>query len=214
MSLINNLINIVLHLDKHLAWVIDKFGPWSYAIIFFIIFMETGFVFTPFLPGDSLLFAAGAFAAIEHFNVWILLPLLALASILGDSINYAVGHLIGHKILAMKSKWIKKHHLDRTHKFFEKHGGEAIIIARFIPIIRTFAPFIAGIGAMTYLKFLAYNVIGGIAWVAVFLFGGYFFGNIPFVKEHFIIVIMVIMVLSLIPVFYEIIKYELEKKKE
>jgi membrane-associated protein len=214
LTLITTAIDSVLHLDVYLPLLIAMFGVWSYAIIFFIIFMETGFVFTPFLPGDSLLFAAGAFAATASgFNVWLLLPLLALAAILGDSVNYAVGSLIGHKILAMKSRWIKKHHIDKTHAFFEKHGGKAVVLARFVPFVRTFTPFIAGVGTMTYFRFLMFNMIGGIIWVSIFLFGGYFFGKIPFVQEHFFIVILAIIIISLIPVAVEIIKHQREKKK-
>jgi membrane-associated protein len=214
LTLITTFIDMVLNLDVYLPLLIGMFGIWSYAIIFFIIFLETGFVFTPFLPGDSLLFAAGAFAATgSGFNVWILLPLLALAAILGDSANYTIGHLIGDKILAMKSRWIKKHHIARTHSFFEKHGGKAIILARFVPFIRTFTPFLAGVGAMAYLRFLLFNAIGGILWVSVFLFGGYFFGKIHFVQEHFFLVIIAIIAISFIPVLVEVIKHKREKKK-
>jgi membrane-associated protein len=212
MSLITTLINLALHLDKHLAWIIERFGSWSYLIVFVMIFLETGLVFTPFLPGDSLIFAVGALSAAGDLNVWLLFILISAASILGDSANYAIGHFAGHKILAMNTRFIKKHHLDKTHAFYEKHGGETVIIARFIPIVRTFAPFLAGVGAMTYFKFLAYNIIGGIAWTALFLFGGFFFGNIPFVKEHFFYVIMGIVVVSLIPVFIEVITHYRNKK--
>ena len=212
MSLITTVINLALNLDQHLAWIIERFGSWSYLIVFFMIFLETGFVFTPFLPGDSLIFAVGALAAAGELNLWLLLVLIAVASILGDSVNYAVGHFAGHRILAMNTRFIKKHHLAKTHAFYEKHGAEAVIIARFIPIVRTFAPFLAGVGAMTYFKFLAYNIIGGIAWTALFLFGGFFFGNIPFVKEHFFYVILGIVVASLIPVFIEVIAHYRNKK--
>lgn len=212
MNLIVWLFDFVMNLEQHLVWLIDKFGSWSYLILFFVIFMETGFVFTPFLPGDSLIFTAGAFSALGALNVWILLIILSVASILGDSANYAIGHFVGDKILAMNSRFIKKHHIEKAHKFYEKHGGEAIILARFIPIVRTFTPFIAGVSRMTYLKFLAYNIIGGIAWVALFLFGGYFFGNIPFVKNNFALVIIAIVILSFIPILIEYIIY-LKKKK-
>jgi membrane-associated protein len=214
MALITTLINLALNLDQHLAWIIERFGSWSYLIVFFMIFLETGFVFTPFLPGDSLIFAVGALAAAGDFNLWLLLVIIAAASILGDSANYAVGHFAGHKILAMNTRFIKKHHLDKTHAFYEKHGAETIIIARFIPFVRTFAPFLAGLGEMTYFKFLSYNIIGGIAWTSLFLFGGFFFGNIPFVKEHFFYVILGIIVVSLTPVFIEIIAHNRNKKRK
>ena len=213
MSWIARVFDFVMNLEQHLVWLIDKFGSWSYLMLFFVIFMETGFVFTPFLPGDSLIFTAGAFSSLGVLNVWILFIILSLASIIGDSANYAIGHFVGDKILAMNSRFIKKHHIDRAHRFYEKHGGEAIILARFIPIVRTFTPFIAGVGRMTYLKFLAYNVIGGFAWVALFLFGGYFFGNIPFVKNNFMFVIAAIVIMSLTPVLIEYARY-LKKKKD
>jgi membrane-associated protein len=201
-------------LDTYMAQIIDKFGAWSYLIIFFVIFLETGMVFTPFLPGDSLLFAAGALAAIGAFNIVLLLILLALAAVLGDSVNYAIGHFLGEKIFSWKIKFIKKHHLERTHQFFEKHGGKTIIIARFIPIVRTFAPFLAGVGRMHYLKFLSYNVIGGVLWVAAFLGAGYFFGNIQFVKNNFSLVILAIIIISLVPTVIEIISHLRKSKKE
>ncbi len=214
MSLIARFFDIVLHLDTHLSWLIDKFGAFSYAIIFLIIFLETGMVFTPFLPGDSLLFAVGALSAIGTFNVVALLVILSFAAILGDSVNYAIGHFIGRKIVARKTRLVKKEYLDRTKAFYHKYGGKTIIIARFIPIIRTFAPFLAGIGAMTYFRFLMYNIIGGILWVAVFLFGGYFFGNIPFVKEHFSLAIIFIIIVSFIPVIIEFIKHKRSMSRE
>ncbi|MBN2052909.1 DedA family protein [Candidatus Woesearchaeota archaeon] len=213
MSVITDFFSFVMQIDKHLLWLINQFGAFSYAIIFFIIFLETGLVFTPFLPGDSLLFASGALAAVGAFNVFLLLILLSFAAVLGDSVNYAIGHFIGKKILERHSGLIKKEYVDRTKKFYDKYGGKTIIIARFIPIIRTFAPFLAGIGTMQYWKFLAYNVIGGILWVAFFLFAGYFFGTIPFVKEHFTLAIIIIIVVSLIPAMIEFVKYLREKKK-
>jgi len=214
MSVIASFIGIIMTLDTYMAQIIDKFGAWSYLIIFFVIFLETGMVFTPFLPGDSLLFAAGALAAIGAFNIVLLLILLALAAVLGDSVNYAIGHFLGEKIFSWKIKFIKKHHLERTHQFFEKHGGKTIIIARFIPIVRTFAPFLAGVGKMKYLKFLSYNVIGGVLWVAVFLGAGYFFGNIPFVKNNFSLVILAIIIISLVPTAIEVISHSRKSKKE
>jgi len=214
MSVIASFIGIIMTLDTYMAQIIDKFGAWSYLIIFFVIFLETGMVFTPFLPGDSLLFAAGALAAIGAFNIVLLLILLALAAVLGDSVNYAIGHFLGEKIFSWKIKFIKKHHLERTHQFFEKHGGKTIIIARFIPIVRTFAPFLAGVGRMHYLKFLSYNVIGGVLWVAAFLGAGYFFGNIQFVKNNFSLVILAIIIISLVPTVIEIISHLRKSKKE
>lgn len=214
MSLIALFINFVTNLDTSLGLIIDKFGAWSYLILFLVIFLETGMVFTPFLPGDSLLFAAGALAAIDAFNIYALLALLSLAAVLGDSVNYAIGHFIGHKIFSWKINFIKKHHLDRTHNFFEKHGGKTIIIARFIPIVRTFAPFLAGVGMMHYFKFLAYNVIGGILWVCAFLGAGYFFGNIPLVKDNFSFVILAIIVISLIPAAIELVAQSRKNKEE
>ncbi len=214
MGIISTFINFVMNLDKFLILIIDKFGSWSYLIIFFVIFLETGLVFTPFLPGDSLLFAAGALASIGAFNIILLFILLAVAAVLGDSVNYAIGHFIGERIFSWKINFIKKHHLNRTHQFFEKHGGKTIIIARFIPIVRTFAPFLAGVGRMKYLKFLSYNVIGGVLWVAAFLGAGYFFGNIQFVKNNFSLVILAIIIISLVPTAIEIISHSRKSKKE
>ena len=198
MELISSLIDIVLHLDKYLADIIGTYGIWTYAILFLIIFMETGFVVTPFLPGDSLLFAAGTFASPALggvLNIFILIPLLILAAILGDTINYWIGHYIGPKAFSGNFRFLKKEYLDQTHGFYERHGGKTIILARFIPIIRTFAPFVAGIGAMNYKNFLVYNVTGAILWVGLFTLGGYFFGSLPFVKDNFTIVVLAIIVI-------------------
>ena len=204
MELIHRLIELFLdyflHLDQHLGDVIQSFGVWTYVLLFAIVFCETGLVVTPILPGDSLLFAAGTFAAIGKLKVWWLFGLLCAAAILGDTVNYWVGHWVGPKVFTREDVWyLNKKYLDETHRFYEKWGAETIIIARFMPIIRTFAPFVAGIGAMTYGKFLAYNVVGGIAWVATFVFGGYYFGNIPVVKKNFSLVIMAIIVISVLP---------------
>src|SRR4030067_2189025 len=190
MNLILYLIDLILHLDHYLGQIIQEYGTWTYLLLFFVIFMETGFVVTPFLPGDSLLFAAGAFAGLGYLQVGILFVILAIAAIAGDTANYWIGHYIGPRAFSGNVPFLKKEYLDRTHEFYERHGGKTIILARFIPIIRTFAPFVAGVGAMTYPHFIAYNVIGGGAWVAIFTFGGFFFGNLPVVKDNFSLVII------------------------
>jgi len=208
MEFISKIIEFVLHLDKHLSALIQTYGLWTYLILFAMIFCETGFVVTPFLPGDSLLFAAGTFAAGGALNVLGLFVLLSAAAVLGDTVNYWIGHFIGPKVFHReKTRFFKKEYLDRTHRFYEKYGPETIIIARFVPIVRTFAPFVAGIGSMSYWKFISYNVIGGVGWVAVFVFGGYFFGNIPFVKRHFSLVIIAIIIISLLPAMIEFIRH-------
>jgi membrane-associated protein len=207
------IIDLFLHLDAHLNELILQYGTLTYIILFLVIFAETGFVVTPFLPGDSLLFAAGTFAAIGSFDVVILFILLSIAAILGDTINYWTGHYIGPKIFNKETKFIKKEYLQRTHNFYEKHGGKTIIIARFVPIIRTFAPFVAGIGAMTYSKFILYNITGGIFWVGLFVFGGYYFGNIPFVKNNFSMVIIAIIFLSILPGIIEFVRHRIKKKE-
>ncbi len=208
-----NLIDFILHLDKYLGQIIQNYHSWTYLLLFFIIFMETGFVVTPFLPGDSLIFAAGAFAGLGYLNVGILFVILALAAIAGDTANYWIGHTIGPRAFSGNVRFLKKEYLDRTHAFFEKHGGKTIIIARFIPIIRTFAPFVAGVGAMTYPKFIAYNVIGGLAWVALFTFGGYFFGNLPFVQDNFTFVILAIIFISILPAVIELFKGRMQSRQ-
>ncbi len=215
MELINYLIDLFLHLDEHLANIIGQYGTWTYAILFFVIFMETGFVVTPFLPGDSLLFAAGTFASPvmgEALNVYLLVGLLIVAAILGDTVNYWIGHYVGER--AYGSRWVKKEYIERTKAFFEKHGGKTIFLARFVPIIRTFAPFVAGVGKMSYGYFITYNFIGAFVWVPVFTFAGYFFGNMPFVQKNFEFVIIAIILISLIPVFYEAWKARQEGKGE
>jgi membrane-associated protein len=214
MDFISSLIDFILHLDKHLNEIIQTYGTWTYLLLFLVIFMETGLVITPFLPGDSLLFAAGAFAAQGSLNVFVLFILLSFAAILGDTVNYWIGHYIGPKAFSGNVRFLKKEYMDRTHAFYEKHGGKTIILARFIPIIRTFAPFVAGIGAMTYSHFILYNVIGGLLWVALFTFGGYFFGNLPFVKDNFIIVIITIIFISVLPAVIEFIRARLSGSRE
>jgi len=214
MNLILFLIDFVLHLDKYLGQIIQNYGTWTYLLLFFVIFMETGFVVTPFLPGDSLIFAAGTFAGLGYMNIGILFALLAIAAIAGDTANYWIGHYIGPRAFSGSIRFLKKEYLDRTHAFYEKHGGKTIIIARFIPIIRTFAPFVAGVGAMTYGKFIAYNVIGGLAWVAIFSFGGYFFGNLPIVQENFTFVILAIIFISVLPAIIEFIRGRMKPNLE
>lgn len=206
MELLQQAIDLFLHLDRHLGELIADYGVWTYAILFAIIFCETGLVVTPFLPGDSLLFAAGTFAARGDLELASLFVLLTVAAILGDTVNYWLGHYIGPRAFTGKVRFLKKEHLDRTHRFYEKHGGKTIILARFIPIIRTFAPFVAGIGAMHYGKFILYNVVGGIVWVGLCLAAGYFFGQIDLVKENFGLVVIAIVVISVLPLAVEFIR--------
>ena len=213
MEVIKFLIDFVLHMDVHLNEIITNYGVWTYGILFLVIFMETGFVVTPFLPGDSLLFAAGTFAALGALNPLYLFFLLTVAAIIGDTINYAIGAYIGSRAFSGEIKFLKQEHLDRTQEFYEKHGGKTIILARFVPIIRTFAPFVAGVGTMEYRKFVSYNVIGGIIWVAIFISLGYFFGNIPFVKKNFELVIFAIIAISFIPPIMEYLKARREAKE-
>jgi len=204
MEWIQQFIDIVLHLGEHLDALVRDYGTWTYAILFTIIFCETGLVVTPFLPGDSLLFAVGAVAANGALDPLTVCALLSLAAILGDTVNYAAGYWIGPVVFTREdSRLLNKQHLERTHRFYEKYGGKTIIFARFIPIIRTFAPFVAGIGRMTYSRFLAFNVIGGVVWIAAFVFAGYFFGNIPVVKDNFTLVILAIIVISVMPAVIE-----------
>ena len=206
------LLDLFLHLDKYLANIITQYGVWTYGMLFFVIFMETGFVVTPFLPGDSLLFAAGTFAAIGSMNIWLLLILLMVAAAGGNTINYWIGYRLGDR--AYNVKWVRKEYLDRAHAFFEKHGGKTIVLARFVPIIRTFAPFVAGISKMSYSYFSLYNIVGCVAWVTLFTLAGYFFGNIPFVKNNFEFVILAILVISVIPAVVEAWKARQEMKTE
>lgn len=208
MDYLKTFIDIFMHLDRHLSVIIQDYGVWTYAILFLIIFCETGLVVTPFLPGDSLLFAAGAFAGLGALDPLLLCMLLSVAAILGDTLNYSIGHFIGPRVFAgEKSRFLNRDHLDKTHRFYEKYGGKTIIIARFMPIIRTFAPFVAGIGSMTYLRFIVFNIIGGLLWIGIFVGGGYFFGNIPMVKKNFTLVIMAIIVLSVMPGVIEYLRH-------
>ncbi len=200
------ILDWLLHLDKHLETVINYLGPWFYALVTAIIFSETGLVIAPFLPGDSLLFAVGAFAAKPEFNlnIWYFLPLLIAAAILGDAVNYWIGKWVGPAIFRKDTGWLmNKQHLLRAQAFYEKYGGKAIVLARFLPILRTFAPFVAGIGGMQYKRFWFYNVIGGVAWVSLFLLGGYAFGELEIVKKYFHLVIVAIIFISVLPVAYE-----------
>ncbi len=201
-------IDYIIHFDKYLNVILQMFGVWTYVILFLIIFCETGLVVTPFLPGDSLLFTIGAFAALGSFDVAWVLFILTIAAILGDSVNYAVGKYLGQKICEKANgRFIKKEYLDRTHKFYEKYGAKTIVIARFVPIVRTFAPFVAGVGTMRYITFLTYNIIGGVLWVGGFVLAGYFFGNIPVIKNNFSLVILVIIVLSVLPAVIEFLRH-------
>ncbi len=204
--MIADIIDLFLHLDKHLGAIIEQYGVWTYSILTLVIFLETGIVVTPFLPGDSLLFAAGALAATGALDVWLLFALLFVAAIVGDTVNYHIGYAIGPRAFQDHSRFFKREHLERTHLFYEKHGGKTIFLARFVPIIRTFAPFVAGIGRMPYQRFIFYNIFGGLVWTAFFIFAGYFFGNLPFVKKNFSLVILVIILLSVAPILIEFMK--------
>lgn len=211
MGAIFTLINFFLHIDVYVGQIIATYGLLTYAILFVVIFIETGLVFTPFLPGDSLLFAAGAFAALGSLNVVILLIFLMAAAILGDTANYWIGHFFGDQLVANPKVPINKEHIQETQKFFAKHGGKTIILARFVPIVRTFAPFVAGIGKMSYGKFLSYNAVGGVSWVSLGVLAGYFFGNIEVVKKNFSIVVLAIVVISVVPMMVPVTKKWLNK---
>ena len=213
MEIIAYLIDLFVHLDEHLSLVITRYGTWTYLILFLVIFMETGFVVTPFLPGDSLLFAAGTFAALGALDITLVFLLLFAAAVLGDTANYWIGRRIGPRVFERNSRWLKREYLERTHRFYERHGGKTIFLARFIPIIRTFAPFVAGVGEMSYGRFLAYNVVGGLVWTGGFTFLGYFFGNIPIVRENFSFVVVGIIFISVLPIVYEFVASQLKGRR-
>jgi len=215
MDLVRSFIDIVLHIDVHLQHWVSDYRMWTYLILFTIIFCETGLVITPFLPGDSLLFAAGTIAAMagEPLSIVIIIPVLISAAFIGDNTNYFFGRFLGHKVYEKNYRLIKREYLDKTHKFYEKHGRITIIIARFMPIIRTFAPFVAGVGTMHYLRFVSFSILGNILWVSLFTLAGYFFGNIPVVKNNFSIVIITIIFVSLLPMIIAFIRNYLEKRR-
>lgn len=206
MDALKGLVDLFVHLDQHLSRVISDYGTWTHLILFLIVFCETGLVVTPFLPGDSLLFAAGTFAALGALDLWLVVLLLIVAAILGDTVNYWVGAYIGQRAFGGNIRFLRQEYLDRTHAFYEKHGGKTIILARFVPIIRTFAPFVAGVGAMSYPKFLTYNIVGAVLWVGLFVLGGYFFGTIPSVRENFTLVILAIIAISVLPIVLEALR--------
>jgi membrane-associated protein len=214
MGIIESLIDFILHIDKNLNLIIQNYGIFTYLILFFIIFCETGLVVAPFFPGDSLIFVAGAFAGSGSLNIEWLIILFSLAAIIGDTVNYWIGNFVGPKVFHKKdARFFKKEYLDDANKFYEKHGGKTIILARFIPIVRTFAPFVAGIGKMSYRRFIIYNILGGVAWVSIFSLGGYYFGSLPIVKENLSLVIFAIIFISLIPVVIKFLKSKIRKPK-
>ena len=207
MELIRQLVDVLLHLDRHLGTVIHDYGLWTYLILFLIIFCETGLVVTPILPGDSLLFAVGTFAARGALDVTVVLLLLSVAAVAGDTVNYAIGYRVGPQVFRKQGvRFLNPEYLDRTHRFYERHGAKTIVIARFVPIVRTFAPFVAGIGRMSYARFVAYNVAGGVGWIAALVLGGYAFGNIPVVKRNFTLVIFAIIAVSILPGVIEFLR--------
>jgi len=213
-ELAKQLVDLLLHFDRHLEKMLDWMGPWTYVVLFVIVFCETGLVVTPFLPGDSLLFAAGAIAATHGLSLPVLLVALAVAAILGDAMNYLIGAKFGERFLAtQKIPWIRKEHLDQTHRFFERYGNKTIVIARFVPIVRTFAPFVAGIGKMSYRQFAVYNIVGGCVWVLICTMVGYLFGNIPIIKKNFSAVVLGIVFVSVLPIVWELVAGYLRNRK-
>jgi membrane-associated protein len=214
MELISTFIDIVLHLDTHLLVLVQQYGVWIYAILFAIIFAETGLIVTPFLPGDSLLFVIGALCGMGSLELQVAMPLLILAAFMGDNTNYWVGRLLGLRLLNHPNqRWIKHEHLEKTHAFYEKHGGKTVIFARFLPIIRTFAPFVAGIGTMNYRLYVTFSIVGGVAWIGSLTLAGYFFGNIPVIKENLTLMILVIIFISFVPAILEFIKHRRQQAK-
>ncbi|HEY9899427.1 MAG TPA: DedA family protein [Pantanalinema sp.] len=210
MEFLLHLVDFVLHFDKHLSVIIQTYGALTYLFLFLIIFCETGLVVTPFLPGDSLLFAAGAFAATGSLDITALFALLFLAAVVGDSTNYWIGRKIGPRVFKEGSRFLNRSHLDRTQAFYDKHGGKTLVLARFAPVLRTFAPFVAGIGQMPYRRFVVFSVTGGLLWISLFVFGGYLFGNLPVIKQNFKLVILGVIVVSLLPPLIEVVKHKLQ----
>jgi len=210
MDFIKFFIELVMHLDKHLAVLTRDYGVWTYLILFLIVFCETGLVVTPLLPGDSLLFAAGNIAALGSIRVDLLFAILSVAAVSGDTVNYWAGNIIGPRVFRANGRFLKKEYLDRTHLFYEKYGGKTVILARFVPIVRTFAPFVAGVGSMSYGRFFAYNILGGVSWIALFVLSGYYFGALPVVKQNFSIVILAIIIISILPAALEFIRHRNE----
>jgi membrane-associated protein len=205
-DVVRNFVDFFLHLDDHLSQLISQYGIWTHMILFLIVFCETGLVVTPFLPGDSLLFAAGTFAALGSLDLWLIIILLVVAAVVGDTVNYWVGAYVGPRAFGGNVRFLKQEYLERTHAFYEKHGGKTIILARFVPIIRTFAPFVAGVGAMSYPRFIVYNIVGAVIWVVSLVLAGYFFGNIPTVRENFTLVILAIIAISVLPIAIEAVR--------
>ncbi len=212
MEILKMLLDFVLHIDKHLISITQQYGNLSYLILFLVLFCETGLVILPFLPGDSLLFAAGSLSALGSFNLWWLLIICITAAFIGDTVNYWIGHFFGERLFAKDRAFLKKEHLHKAQEFYEKHGAFAIVLARFVPIVRTFAPCVAGISKMSYSHFMIYNFLGGALWVSLFVLTGHFFGNIPFVKHNFEVVMVVIVLISVVPIAYEFIKAKMSKE--
>ncbi len=214
MEFINTIIDFILHIDKHLFEIVTKYDTWTYLILFIIVFCETGLVITPFLPGDSLLFAAGAIAGGGALSPFLLILIFLSAAFLGDNSNYFIGNFIGPKVFSKNYRFLKKEYLEKTQSFYDKHGGKTVIIARFIPIIRTFAPFVAGVGSMKYAKFISFSILGSILWVNIFIWSGFYFGQNEFVKKNFSLVAIAIIVISVLPIVFGYVKHKLEKKKQ